>query len=1259
MIDYSSVFGYIPNMTFTLEQHLKNYSEIEVNARRLLESFHIIREKMEVNLRPIIALFPHYSEHSHEHSEHIISAIEKLLGRERIEKLLPADTWMLLVCAYMHDLGMLVQEKELELDWQTEEFQEHIHNCMKSSDEELKKAALNITSIDWTDNIPSWPVYVYRDVILLASEFYRSKHPERAKILPQRAELKQALNSVMSGEGKIPQRIQETVEKICFSHGISFDKMIYLLEPTDSLLGYVFHPRFIAALLCVGDLCDLDNGRFNTMAIEVFGGLTKSNLVHYYKHESVTSFVIQKDMISVNFNIQNKRIKKEIKNKSTFREFADNDLQDFCDSILLETQNWIGWMIDIVENIKLHWNEFDFFDIEALTPTLNYKILVEGNETISSKKNMRFSFSNEKAYELIEGYNFYNNSFVFVRELLQNSIDALKKQFWLDILSGRWNQLLKHLEIDGRIDYTKIQPYDFSEKQVYDYYQIKIYVEYNEKNPFASFVIEDNGIGISKEDVEERIINTGIHNDIHDDIFKEMPEWLKPTSAFGIGLHSVFAVTDNLFVQTRTRFDKTVNNINMHSGKKDGYIFMSIAEHQDLRFCNCNHGTRMKFTVNVSNCDNSEELDLQNSYDPLVERPESDFCRRLQNMLKKMLHTSLFHITYKFNSDKEIAYNKLYEDGIIGLLFKESSRNDIFGEKHNNDYYDFALDEDGEFIVLWDRKRAILMVYSLGESEHPTCKVFCKGFKVENAKIDIDGYSIIPVTVDYWGGNTKNILNISRDKLSQEQMENNKEIFSQARDYRAEVYYTVLSFLLEDIAIKEWHNNINEFMKGWLSKKVDGVAIPNLSENIDVLLGRYNMLMHSEDIIKYLILRHGFLRHGFYLLLKSCKEQIQEILNSLDEDGKIKYILNDEVLDKEKNVNKILKEQTYFFEFLDEITKIYSDEDEQMYMRELFSRITKAEYAGIFINSTKHKIYEIFNHEYYTKYRNVFGEIYISLIVGNLTHLMKKAHKRYIECLKRENERHTLSPLDVYLSVPITRIIYLLMSTGKDILPLKVALMSELSYIPGYDSNYGFFDVNNVGDIILSSQLRIEEEKYNKTLVKYFPFFSWISCKNISVNIDGKTILKFDNVYEKKGAVKFLDGAFTKWLYSHSHMHVVPVPVGYEDIAVNQVAVWGVESKDYNEELWLYGNYITYLWDDFININEQYGSRMATGETKEAIINEVMPKSRTDNKPTLNLLRYIYHNKVYNNDLEFDEAWEKIYETYRMFVAMVLDCIAI
>lgn len=107
-----------------------------------------------------------------------------------------------------------------------------------------------------------------------------------------------------------------------------------------------------------------------------------------------------------------------------------------------------------------------------------------------------------------------------------------------------------------------------------------------------------------------------------------------------------------------------------------------------------------------------------------------------------------------------------------------------------------------------------------------------------------------------------------------------------------------------------------------------------------------------------------------------------------------------------------------------------------------------------------------------------------------------------------------------------------------------------------------------------------------------------------------------------------------------------------------QMAALSVSSKDYDEKLYFYGNYATCLWDDFINIRELYGPRLVAGENKEAIIDEIMPNSRTDDKPTINLLRYIYHNKVYNNDLKFEEAWQKIYETYRRFVSMVLDCIS-
>ena len=83
-----------------------------------------------------------------------------------------------------------------------------------------------------------------------------------------------------------------------------------------------------------------------------------------------------------------------------------------------------------MELIKIHWNEFNISDIDALSPTLTYNVLVDSRETVFSNKNLKFSFSNEKAYELVEGYNLYNSQFVFIRELLQNGMDALKKQFW-------------------------------------------------------------------------------------------------------------------------------------------------------------------------------------------------------------------------------------------------------------------------------------------------------------------------------------------------------------------------------------------------------------------------------------------------------------------------------------------------------------------------------------------------------------------------------------------------------------------------------------------------------------------------------------------------------------------------------------------------------------------------------------------------------------------------------------------------------------
>ncbi len=1252
MESYESLFGYRPDLTFTLEQHLKNFAECEENARRLLESFHIIREKMEVNLRPVIALFPHYSEHSHEHSEHIIAAVEKLLGTKRIEKLSPADTWMLLVSAYMHDLGMLVQGKELETDWDTPEFQDYLEGCAVSSDEEIKRAADTVLNADRTGREPGWPVAVYRDVILLVSEFYRRRHPERARVLPDRAELKQSLHVVMSSDGKIPPRIQDVVGKICSAHGLSFEELLALLEPTDSLLGYVFHPRFIAAMLCLGDLCDLDNGRFNEMALEVFGGVTQKNLVHYYKHESVTSFVMQKDMISVVFDISSRRIRQELRQKKyAFENPTEPRLQEFCDAVLLETQNWLGWMEDIIQNIKLHWDKFAYPELEAFSPSLHYKILVDGQETLSSRKNLRFSFSNEKAYELIESYSLYNNKLIFIRELLQNSVDALKRQFWADIRSGRWNHLLKHLEQDGSIPYREIQPFDFSDPGVFDQYQVRIEVMHQEGQPTAIFAITDNGTGISRKDVENRILRTGFHQE-NTAAEREMPQWLRPTSAFGIGLHSVFAVTDTIFVQTKTETDPLVYNLNMHSGKRDGYVFMSIADRQDLRFCNCMRGTRMQFTVDVEDCRNAlESWEAEHRYGeyPFKKRPESDFCRVLQEMLTEWFQTSLFALACQFNGEQDFTCKTLYQNEYWKQLFNRERRNYIFENRIADSDFDFALHTEGDYLVVWDRQRAISAVYYLDGERNGDCEIYCKGFRVENTEIERVRFDLTPDILDFWGGSTRDILNVSRDRLSQKQMQGNGELFGKIGSFVIRIYVDLLQRILTDKMVQKWHADIEEFMKPWLEDKIQDGVLPELSERLSDYAEKYSCFLLTQDEIKKMILRHGFC-----LLLQFRREQIREILDAFGKEKQLEYVTGSWLFAREKDENKIIKERTYFFEFLDQSLKSCEDVEEKRSLNNLYRGIAKELFFATLMDSAldgydwAHLDFSLTIDRLGKKYAGRFSQFN----QGKLSKLQE-------ERLEKEVSGYCPAPLDVYFTVPFTELLYRVICAGANIDSLKEIVLSELSYLPGYYSNYRFLDTVHVGDIMMSAQLKIKAKYFDDILYDRLPFFEWMICEAISVDKEGELVFEFGRKHGKEALVEYKEDSFIRILSSHKKSNPLPVPAGYEAIAVKEENSWIELTGEDGKEIILCSDYHTYVWDDFVNISGQYGPRIASGESKEAIADEIMPRSGNEETQVLYLLRYIYHHRAFLKNLPFEEVWQKIWDTYRRFILMVLDCIPI
>ena len=64
-----------------------------------------------------------------------------LLG-DRIEQLSPTDTWLVLHAAYAHDLGMVVQWRELQEAWSTPKFKEYLDLLTESEDKDLREAVL-------------------------------------------------------------------------------------------------------------------------------------------------------------------------------------------------------------------------------------------------------------------------------------------------------------------------------------------------------------------------------------------------------------------------------------------------------------------------------------------------------------------------------------------------------------------------------------------------------------------------------------------------------------------------------------------------------------------------------------------------------------------------------------------------------------------------------------------------------------------------------------------------------------------------------------------------------------------------------------------------------------------------------------------------------------------------------------------------------------------------------------------------------------
>ncbi|QCH27032.1 Chaperone protein HtpG [Clostridium tyrobutyricum] len=802
---------------YTLEKHLKYLCEENYQYKELIATWEMDKKVYKDMLQAVAYNFPHYSMHESSHSKSIISNIEMVLGEGRIKLLGPTETWMILESAYLHDFGMILQNEYVEDIWKSNLFQEFLKESCKFADKDLQEAAyyiLNLKeSISKDKSNKDWPVKVRRYVVEIIAAYFRADHPKRS--MDYINAFDKNLKFDLTHGNLIKARLIKLIGKVAFLHGQSFEEVKELKYKSVGLKSDYIHPRFIAEMIRLGDVLDIDNGRFNEILIRVFGKLPEMSKIHFKKHGDITHILISPTAIEVT------------------ADCSDDDE-------IRETRKWFDWIKDEIRNITVDWMDIVPENFEGYPPKIRSLKIFKNGKADEGISDLKLEIPRQRMFEILEGSGIYKNKIDFLRELIQNALDASKIQLWRDLKSGMYDPWIKN-----DVELKDLTPFDI-DKAVYESYKVIIKIEsIKDNNEKIRIKVIDRGIGISKDNLKNMscVGKSWDKRDKFKDELKDMPLWLKPTGGFGIGIQSCFMVSDEIYIKTKTDEDRiNVREIKIESGKENGYITSEIYENENFK-----RGSEVIVNVpkdlNKSYTLGGYTHSRLKDYDSFSSPAEDKFYLwTIVEYIGRQFNSQLFKLELFYDNRHEESYNSFIES------YKQYSNEDGEDKFKSTIRYLFKIDKENlNEMYLWDRKYNLFIKITLIPVKIYGNNSSVFYFKGVNIK-DTFGFhtSVFSIFCDIYGMDVNETLTLNRQEIRNESQSFIYEILYEAIKFTTEKYKEKIK---KD---KEFISKINSLSLKILFDKynindetINNKLIENCNDTIYVLRKRNNKL---EDI---------------------------------------------------------------------------------------------------------------------------------------------------------------------------------------------------------------------------------------------------------------------------------------------------------------------------------------------------------------------------------------------------------------------------
>lgn len=440
-------------------------------------------------------VFPNFTLHNTGHSFRTMEYMSRLIGD--ITKLNELEITILIYSALLHDIGMAVSEEDIN-SIKTDSFS----FC------EVKFSAMK--KIMGGNEDLALQEYVRRIHALLSGKYIRENLKDKL-VIPKLSTLD----------------FTSELALICEAHTEDYDWIKSNLRTNEIRGDYSFNSQFIAVILRLADILDIDGNRTPYNLYKLIS--PKGNSDEEWKQHFVIS---NNDKIVVNEKTQQKKV--------VFHGKANNA------SIHRKILVYIDWVKNELTNATTLVNGMpeQYNLVYDTTPEVN--IQTEGYTFSDYKMTLEF----RAISSLLMGEKIYGSKSLGLRELIQNSLDSCRIR-----------------------QETEEQKLEFGQ----DAYRPKIKIILDKEKNLA--IIKDNGTGMSIDIIKKHFLNIGVsYYNSKDFLLKDFE--YKPIGNFGIGFLSCFMLSDVVKVLTRHYMSKNRYLIELERGNE----WTSLTEKEDVIF---------------------------------------------------------------------------------------------------------------------------------------------------------------------------------------------------------------------------------------------------------------------------------------------------------------------------------------------------------------------------------------------------------------------------------------------------------------------------------------------------------------------------------------------------------------------------------------------------------------------------------------------------------------------------------------------------